>query len=101
MFRDILYPAISDSLSNYNSLQTTLKIRNWRGVTLTGNYTWAHPIDAESDVLDFVPNASQPNNSWNPNAECATSDFDIRQRMQWYWTYSLSRTEQAKWILNR
>ena len=39
-----------------------------------------------------------PDNSWNPHAERASSNFDIRQRLQWYWTYNLPKLQQAKWI---
>jgi hypothetical protein len=90
----------TSSLSNYNSAQATLKVQNWRGVTSTLNYTWAHSIDTASDGLDFVPNASMPDNSFNPHAERASSNFDVRQRVQWYWTYNLPKFQQAKWIAN-
>ncbi len=84
--------------SNYNSAQATLKLQGWRGLTSTLNYTWAHSIDDASDGLAFVPNASQPDNSFNSSADRASSDFDVRQRMQWYWTYNLPTFHQAKWI---
>ncbi len=88
----------TSSLSNYNSLQSSLKVQGWRGVTSTLNYTWAHSIDTASDGLDFVPNASMPDNSFNPHAERASSNFDVRQRLQWYWTYNLPKFEQAQWL---
>jgi len=50
--------------------------------------------------LDFVPNAAMPDNSFNPRAERANSNFDVRQRVQWYWTYNLPKFQQAKWIAN-
>ena len=90
----------TSAMSNYNSLQTTLKLQNWHNLTSTLNYTWAHSIDTASDGLDFVPNAAMPDNSWNPRAERASSNFDVRQRMQWYWTYNLPKIQQAKWITN-
>jgi hypothetical protein len=88
----------TSALSNYNSLQTSFKVQNWRGVTSTLNYTWSHSIDTASDGMDFVPNASQPDDSFNPHAERASSNFDVRQRVQWYWTYNLPKSERAKWI---
>jgi len=90
----------TSALSNYNSLQATMKVQNWRGLTSTLNYTWSHSIDTASDGLDFVPNAAMPDNSFNPRAERASSNFDVRQRMQWYWTYNLPKLQQAKWITN-
>ena len=86
--------------SNYNSLQTTLKVQNWHGLTSTLNYTWAHSIDTASDGLDFVPNAAQPDNSWNPHAERASSNFDVRQHLQWYFSYNLPKVETMKWLTN-
>ena len=56
----------TSAISNYNSLQASLKLQNWHGLTSTVNYTWAHSIDTASDGLDFVPNAAQPDNSFNP-----------------------------------
>lgn len=79
----------SSAASSYNSLQTSFKIRNWHGVTSTLNYTWGHSIDDASDGQDYVPNASQPDNSFNPRAERASSNFDTRSRVQWFWTYDL------------
>jgi hypothetical protein len=90
----------TSAASSYNSAQATLKVQEWRGVTSTLNYTWSHSIDNASDGLDFVPNAAMPDNSFNPRAERASSNFDVRQRVQWYWTYNLPKFAQAKWIAN-
>jgi hypothetical protein len=88
----------TSAFSNYNSLQTSLKLLNLRGVTSTLNYTWAHSIDDASDGMDFVPNASQPDNSFNPRGDRASSNFDVRQRVQWYWTYNLPQSRKAQWL---
>jgi hypothetical protein len=90
----------TSAISNYNSLQGTLKVQNWHGLTSTFNYTWAHSIDTASDGLDFVPNAAQPDNSFNPRGERASSNFDVRQRVQWYWSYNLPNYKTAKWLTN-
>lgn len=89
----------TSAISNYNSLQGTLKLQNWHNLTSTLNFTWAHSIDTASDGLDFVPNASMPDNSFNPHAERASSNFDVRQRLQWYWTYNLPKAHYAEKIL--
>ena len=86
--------------SNYNSLQASLKLQNWNGFTSTLNYTWAHSIDNASDGLDFVPNAAQPDDSFNVRAERANSNFDVRNRIQWYFTYNVPNMNRAKWISN-
>ena len=90
----------TSAISNYNSLQTTLKLQNWHNLTSTLNYTWAHSIDTASDGMDFVPNAAMPDNSFNPHAERANSNFDIRQHMQWYWTYNIPKFNRAQKITN-
>jgi hypothetical protein len=41
-----------------------------------------------------------PDNSFNPRAERASSNFDVRQRVQWFWTYNLPKFKQAKWLVN-
>jgi hypothetical protein len=74
--------------SNYNALQTSLRINDWHGLTSTVNYTWSHSIDDASDGEDFVPNASQPNNSQGPIADNrGNSNFDIRNRFTWNFIY--------------
>ncbi|MGD0096739.1 MAG: TonB-dependent receptor [Terracidiphilus sp.] len=88
----------TSAISNYNSLQSTLKLQNWHNLTSTVNYTWAHSIDTASDGLDFVPNAAQPDDSFNPHAERASSNFDVRQRFQWYWTYNIPKLDRAEKI---
>jgi len=77
--------------SSYNSLQSSLKVQSWHGLSATLNYTWAHSIDTASDGMDFVPNAAMPDNSFNPHAERASSNFDVRQRVQLFWTYALPK----------
>jgi hypothetical protein len=86
--------------SNYNSAQATLKVQAWHGLTSTFNYTWAHSIDTASDGLDFVPNAAMPDDSFNPHGERASSNFDVRHRLQWYWSYKLPEFKQVEWITN-
>jgi len=88
----------TSSMSNYNSAQATLKLLNFHNLTSTLNYTWAHSIDTASDGLDFVPNAAQPDDSFNPHAERANSNFDVRQRLQWYWTYNVPKVQAVKFI---
>lgn len=77
----------SSASSSYNALQTTLHINNWHGLSTQVNYVWSHSIDNASDLEDFIPNASQPNNSLNPDGERGNSNFDIRNRFSWYYTY--------------
>jgi hypothetical protein len=40
-------------------------------------------LDTASDSEDFVPNASQPNDSTRPLLDYANSNFDVRNRFTW------------------
>ncbi|HTZ75500.1 MAG TPA: carboxypeptidase regulatory-like domain-containing protein [Candidatus Aquilonibacter sp.] len=75
--------------SNYNSLQSSIRINDYRGFSSQINYVWSHSIDNASDLEDFVPNAAQPNDSTNPNAEKGNSNFDVRNRFSWNYMYRL------------
>jgi hypothetical protein len=79
----------STARSNYNSLQTSLRINGWHGVTSMVNYVWSHSLDNASDSFDFEPDASQPNDSTRPNLEYGNSNFDIRNRFTWIFAYDL------------
>ncbi len=83
----------STARSNYNSLQTSLRVNGWHGITSIVNYVWSHSLDTASDGEDFVPNASQPNDSTRPNLEYADSNFDIRNRFTWVFAYDLPHME--------
>ncbi len=63
----------------------------WHGLSLQANYVWSHSIDNASDLEDFIPNAAQPNNSWNTKAERGNSNFDIRNRFSLNFTYQLPK----------
>jgi len=81
----------STANSNYNSLQASLRMSGWHGLTSQTNFVWSHSIDNASDSDDFIPNASQPNNSFNTAAERGNSSFDIRRRFSWNLGYELPK----------
>ncbi len=81
--------------SNYNALQASLRINNIHGVTSVVNYEWSHSLDNSSDGQDYVPNASQPNNSYNTAAEYANSNFDLPQKLTWMLDYPLPNLTSA------
>jgi hypothetical protein len=81
------------SYSNYNSLQVSLRVSEWHGITSILNYNWSHSLDNASDSEDFVPNAAQPNNSTRPDLEYGDSNFDVRNRFTWIFGYQLPTTK--------
>jgi len=84
----------SSANSIYNSLQASYRIDGWHGITSTLNYTWSHSIDDASDGEDYVPNASQPDNSLGLlKYNRGNSNFDVRQRLTWNFVYELPNVQ--------
>ncbi len=81
----------STAFSTYSALQTSLHISAWHGFSTQANFVWSHAIDNASDLEDFIPNASQPNNSLDPNLEHGNSNYDIRRRFSWNFEYQLPK----------
>jgi hypothetical protein len=72
--------------SNYNGLQATLNSRNFHGLSMVVGYTYSHALDDVGANWDFGYGSGLPQNAYNPGAEYANSDFDVRHRL----TVSLS-----------
>jgi hypothetical protein len=75
--------------SNYNSLQASLRVNGWKGITSIVNYSWSRSFDNASDGEDFEPNAAQPNDSTRPHLEYGPSNFDVPQHFTWIFGYQL------------
>jgi hypothetical protein len=76
---------VNYAYSNYNSLQATLTKRLSHGLNFTVGYTYGHGLDNGS-LNRF---AGQPQDSHNPAAEYASSDFDIRHRATFTASYEI------------
>jgi hypothetical protein len=59
--------------SNYNALQSTLRLRAWHGLSTQVAYTWAHQLDEISAYRGALPYDSN-----NFKAEYGNGDFDTR-----------------------
>ena len=59
--------------SNYNALQSTLRLRSWHGVGAEFAYTWSHSLDEITAYRGVIPF-----DSYNLKADYGNSDFDIR-----------------------
>jgi len=75
--------------SNYNGLQVTLNARNYHGLSMVAGYTYAHASDDVGANWDFGYGSGLPQNAYNPGAEYANSDFDIRHRLTVSLTYAI------------
>jgi hypothetical protein len=81
----------ANAQSNYSSLQASLRVNRWHGVTSILNYVWSRSMDNASDGEDFEPNAAQPNDSTRPQLEYGPSNFDVPQRFTWVFGYELPK----------
>ena len=86
----------STAKSNYNALQASLRITNWRGVTSILNYSWSRSLDTASDGEDFENNAAQPNDSTRPNLEYGPSNFNVPHRFSWVFGYELPKSGSSR-----
>jgi hypothetical protein len=77
--------------SNYNSLQASLRVNGWHGVTSIVNYVFSKSLDNASDGEDFEPNAAQPNDSTRPQLEYGPSNFDVPHRFTWVLAYDFPK----------
>ena len=59
--------------SNYNALQSTLRLRSWHGLSSQFAYTWSHGLDEISQYRGVIPF-----DSYNLKADYGNSDFDTR-----------------------
>ncbi len=80
--------------SNYNSLQATLKTRNWHHLYSQFSYTWSHSLDEVSQYRGVLPQ-----NSFNFKGEYGNSDFDTRHNFTTYLTYDVPSLSHApRWL---
>jgi hypothetical protein len=75
--------------SNYNGLQVTLNSRNFHGLNMVAGYTYSHALDDVGANWDFGYGSGLPQNAYNPGAEYANSDFDVRHRLTLSLTYAI------------
>jgi len=68
------------SFSNYNSLQTTLRLQSIHRVSGFVTYNFSKSLDDASDGIDFAPGAAFPQDPSNLKAEHGSSTFDTKHR---------------------
>ena len=80
--------------SNYNSLQTTLKVRSYHGFTAQFAYTWAHALDQITEYRGVLPL-----DSFNLRQEYGSSDFDTRQNFTAFASYEVPGSSYGpRWL---
>ena len=70
--------------SIYNSLQSSIRVQGWHGLTSQLSYTWSHALDYETGLLPYLPQ-----DPTNEGAEYGNSDFDVRNTFTGYFDYLL------------
>jgi hypothetical protein len=81
--------------SNYSALQTTLKVRNYRGLTAQFSYTWGHNLD---EVTQY--RGQLPQDSTNFKGDYGNSDFDTRNGFVGYANYAIPGFRGPKLLTN-
>jgi hypothetical protein len=93
-----LYALSTMGTSYYNAAQFILRHPTSHGLSLDLSYTWSHSIDMGSDTErsnelgSFNTNTgafSELTNTWKPQQEKASSDFDTRHLITGDWVYLL------------
>jgi hypothetical protein len=90
-FPEFLDEQTSSANSIYHSLQTSLHLNSWHGLSSQVNFVWSHAMDSASDLDDFTPNQAQPQDSTNPGGNWGNSSFDIRRRLTWNFDYQFPK----------
>jgi Carboxypeptidase regulatory-like domain len=80
--------------SNYNALQSTLRLRAWHGLTAQFAYTWAHELDEISAYRGAIPY-----DSTNLAGEYGNGDFDTRNNFSATLTWVIPGSEHGpRWL---
>jgi hypothetical protein len=80
--------------SNYNALQSTLRLRAWHGLSSQFAYTWAHALD---DITAY--RGAIPYDSTNPGAEYGNGDFDTRHNFSATLTWDIPGSSHGPKVL--
>lgn len=98
---NVAYPNIGTVLqensvgnSNYNSLQATLRMRAWHGLSSQFAYTWSHELDVMTEYRGSIPF-----DSTNLHLDYGSGDFDTRNNFNAFLTYDIPGSSHGPKIL--
>src|SRR5262249_45942817 len=80
--------------SNYNALQTNLRISKWHGLTSQFGYTWSHALDEISEYRAVI--ADDPNNI---KLDYGNGDYDTRHLFTTSLTYDIPGLSRGPQLL--
>jgi len=90
-----IYWLSNSNFSNYNGLQVSLTQRTWHGVSYVLGYTYSHAQSESPDNWSFL----SPINSNNTRALYGDSQFDLRHRFTFSFTYQIPGIKSPGQIL--
>ena len=80
--------------SNYNALQSVLRIRGWHGFSSQFAYTWAHELDTMTEYRGAIQF-----DYTRPKLDYGSGDFDTRHNFTAFWTYDIPGSSHGPKIL--
>jgi len=80
----------SSGTSNYSSLQSTFRVREWHGLTSQLAYTWGHALDEVSEYRGVVLT-----DAFNKRLQYGDSDYDTRHSLAASFTYTVPKAHWA------
>ena len=84
--------------STYHSLQARLEKRFAGALYFLASYTFAKSIDNSSGIPASNGSSNSPQNSYNLRAERGLSDFDVRHRLVFSYSYDLPLGLGKHWL---
>jgi hypothetical protein len=85
-----IFGSTNNALSNYNSLQVSALMRATHGLSFDFNYAWSHFLsEFESSGWGSRAGAKNYQRSFNPSANYANSNFDVRNALKGSAIYEL------------
>jgi hypothetical protein len=80
--------------SNYNALQTTLRLRAWHGLNSQFAYTWGHTLDQISEYRGALADSAT-----NIRVDYGNGDFDTRHNFSGVVTWDVPGSSHGpKWV---
>jgi len=78
--------------SQYHSWQSSIRVTNWKGLMVNGNYTWSRQMDNGTDVRNTLPA-----NSYDLRREYGPGSIDLAHIVTGYVAYDIPKyTQHAK-----
>ena len=94
-----LFGSVNNGISNYNSLQATIRKRFSSGISFDFNYTWSHFLDSQdsgNSGASFQPYQI----SYDTGANYGASQFDVRNAFKGRMVYQLPFGRNQRFLNN-